>query len=113
MKSTNIIKAPYRLDADFCKKMQDHTLVSIDLNENVVLDLSQTLDIDGSGIGLIAYLFKRLQNANKKLYIFNTHKNVIDIFNSFGLIKILDIDTSEVKPGKMWKSYCNTEFAYR
>ena len=97
------------LDGDASSAMRDSlaSLVEIDARE-VVLDLSHVTFIDGSGIGAIAFLFKRLAARGRWLSLAGAAGQPLAMLRHLGLATTLGIDKGRPRrsflslPGLAW-----------
>ena len=79
--------------ADYFKEQIEDKLSS-KIN-NLILDLSEIKFIDSSGLGAILAKYKQLNNRGGKLAIVNPTPQVKRIFELSGILKIINIYSSE------------------
>ena len=65
------------------------------LNLNVVMDFARTEAIDGSGVGALVYVFKRLAADGKRLSIRNVSGQPLALLNAAGLLRTLGTERPE------------------
>lgn len=68
-------------------------LAVIDARE-VVIDFSAVAFMDGSGVGAISYLFKRLNARGRRLTLCGVSGQPLAVFRSLGLARPLGIDAN-------------------
>lgn len=68
----------------------------------VELDLSGVSSIDGSGIGAIAYLFKRLVATGRTLAVTGVSGEPRALLESLGLSRILGLEPRPSRRGRPW-----------
>lgn len=71
----------------------------------VVLDLSDVATIDGSGVGAISFLFKRLIASGRKLVVTGASGQPLATLTELGLCRILGLDAApsrSVSPRHRW-----------
>lgn len=92
LESYSIIKMPKLVDNHLATKIREvfdelleHT------NNNVVIDFNETLGIDTSGIGAIAYLFKRLHRRGLTLELIGLQRQPLRKIKALHLNAIITI----------------------
>jgi len=60
----------------------------------VVLDMSETVSIDSSGIGLLVYLYKELTAKSKALVLRRPHRNIYSLLMETGIDRLFDVELS-------------------
>ena len=63
----------------------------------VVLDLSQVCFVDGSGLGAISFLFKRLSACGRRLSVVGASGQPLAMLRHLGRAKMLGIADDEVR----------------
>ena len=63
----------------------------------VVLDLSDVLSMDGSGIGALSFLFKRLTARRRKLVLNGVAGQPLAMIGELGLLRTLGIADSAIR----------------
>lgn len=58
-------------------------------NENVTMDLSRVVKLDGSGIGAMAYVRRRLNEAGHNLTVINASPPASALLSDLGLTELL------------------------
>jgi len=97
------------LDGEASRGMRD-SLVALAAVEgkDVVIDLSHVTFIDGSGVGALAFLFKRLASRGRRLALAGVSGQPLAMLRHLGLAKTLDIKDSGSRrsffsiPGIAW-----------
>ena len=70
----------------------------------VVLDLAGVSAIDGSGLGAIAYLFKRLLARGRKLVVTSVAGQPLALLREMGLTELLGLDQRSAR-GAVWQRW--------
>jgi anti-anti-sigma regulatory factor len=66
--NTRILRLVGRLDGDGVTRLRAQLVAAVtDLSSDVTADLSSVTSIDGSGIGALAFLHRRLASAGRRL----------------------------------------------
>lgn len=68
----------------------------------VVLDLSGVASMDGSGLGAITYMFKRLVARGRQLVVTGVSGQPLDMLTELGLTRILGLETPRPAPRGAW-----------
>ncbi len=97
------------LDSEASRSIRDSlsALAVVDARE-VVIDLSRVTFIDGSGIGAISFLFKRLAARGRRLTVTGVSGQPLAMLRHLGLAAALGIEASRVRrsffsfPGLAW-----------
>jgi len=71
----------------------------------VVLDFTDVDTIDGSGVGAISFLFKRLIASGRKLVVTGVAGQPLAILTELGLARILGLDTPTARSAHSLKSW--------
>ncbi len=72
--------------------------------KRVVLDMSAVSAMDGSGLGAISFLFKRLMSRGRKLVVSSVAGQPLKMLTELGLASLLSIETAAARPaaGRGW-----------
>jgi anti-anti-sigma factor len=86
------------LDSEASRDMRDSltALAAVDARE-VVIDLSHVTFIDGSGIGAISFLFKRLAARGRRLTLAGVSGQPLAMLRHLGLARPLGVGAGEVR----------------
>lgn len=84
-----VFKAPARLEADDIRKIRSEFDRLAASGQDVVIDLSRTEAIDGSGVGAIVFAFKRLTATGGHLTISNVSGQPLQLLHSADLLRTL------------------------
>lgn len=71
----------------------------------VVIDLSKVTSIDGSGIGAIAFLFKRLVSRGRSVVLTGAHGQPLQVLRDLGLDHVLGVAERRTVPRRGWLSW--------
>ena len=93
--SVFVFKAPARFEARDVKVLRPEIERLAKLNVNVAMDFARTETIDGSGVGALVYVFKRLAAGGKRLSIRNVSGQPLTLLDSAGLLRMLSVDRPE------------------
>ncbi len=95
---TIMIHLPERLTIDSEAEILRQTFQSIIQNEpvplKIILDFSQTIFIDSSGIGILTYILRNVQSCSTKLILWGVHPKITELFS---LLNLTDVFTIELK----------------
>lgn len=97
------------LDSEASRSMRD-SLVALAAVEarDIVIDLSHVTFIDGSGLGAISFLFKRLAARGRRLSVAGVSGQPLAMLRHLGLAKTLGIQETRARrsffsiPGMAW-----------
>ena len=89
--SAFVFKAPVSFVSSDVKVLRPEIERLAKLNVNVVMDFARTETIDGSGVGALVYVFKRLAVGGKRLSIRNVSGQPLTLLNSAGLLRTLSV----------------------
>lgn len=97
------------LDSEASRSMRD-SLVALAAVEakDVVIDLSHVTFLDGSGVGALSFLFKRLASRGRRLALAGVSGQPLAMLRHLGLAKTLGIQERGVRrsffsiPGMAW-----------
>lgn len=59
-------------------------------NENVAIDMSRVQQLDGAGIGAVAYVQRRLKAKGREVRVINPSEPATQMLRDFGLADLLD-----------------------
>ena len=93
--SAFVFKAPAHFEASDIRAMRPEIERLARLNLNVVMDFARTEAIDGSGVGALVYVFKRLAADGKRLSIRNVSGQPLALLNAAGLLRTLGTERPE------------------
>jgi anti-sigma B factor antagonist len=80
-----------RLDASIANDFKNTVIDTIAKTNNIILDFSNVDFIDSSILSALVYLYKLCQKENKKLFLVNLSKKLLNIFHITGLTSIFKI----------------------
>lgn len=87
-----VFKAPARFDASEVRGLRQEFERLAHSNGDVVIDLARTEVLDGSGVGALAYTFKRLVAGGNRLTVRNVSGQPLNMLNECGLLRALVAD---------------------
>ncbi len=80
------------IDMDNSRIIEDHFRAAFESHHgDVVFDLSETLALFSSGIGLIMRLYNVVKESGKQMHIVNAAPRIREAMENMGLGRILDI----------------------
>lgn len=86
----SIIKMPPFVDAQLAAKLRDRFDALLkQANKKVIIDFSGTVKVDSSGIGAIAYLYKKLYLQGLTLELIGLHKQPFRKIKQLGLDEVI------------------------
>jgi anti-anti-sigma factor len=95
--NTGMIHLPKRLSAASEAEILRETFQLIMQNEpaprKIILDFSQTIFIDSSGIGILMYILRSVQSCNTKLILWGIHPDVKELFSLLDLDDVFTIES--------------------
>ncbi|MFC5466845.1 STAS domain-containing protein [Lederbergia graminis] len=80
------------LDIDSTEVVEEDLLPNIKSYQKVMLDFTEVLFVDSSGMGLLIHLVQTLQEEGVNVTIANVREEVMDVFNLLQLPDILGDD---------------------
>ena len=89
-----VVQLTEELDADTLKSLRSDLTLFSELDNDLVLDMSEVTFIDSSGIGAIVYLYKRLAANGHSLAIVNVNGQPERLFEMLHLAKTISCFTS-------------------
>ena len=72
-------------------------ILAVSAAKRVVLDFSSVTLLDGTGVGAIAYLFKRLLARDRKLVVTSVSGQPLAMLRDLGLAKALGLGAAPVR----------------
>ena len=87
-----MVKMPELVDASLAPKFHklfDELLK--DINRNIIIDFTDTSYLDSSGIGAIAYLFKRLHRSGLTLELIGLQRQPLKKIRTLRLDEVISI----------------------
>lgn len=66
--------------------------------QRVVLDFADVSAMDGSGLGAVSYLFKRLMSRGRKLVVRSVAGQPLNMLTELGLADLLSMDAAPARP---------------
>lgn len=94
LEKKSVIKVSVNMDAVIANNLKaNFNELLNDLQQQVVLDLSNVEYIDSSGIGVLVYFYKKLTCKDRTLMIINVLEQPMELFSLLRLNKIIDIET--------------------
>jgi anti-anti-sigma factor len=100
----SIIKIPQKVDAKLVPKIWgDFDDLLKYVNKNVIIDFNETVSIDSSAIGAIAYLYKRLYRQGLTLELIGLHNQPLKKIRELHIDEIMTISRkiSGTMPSKL------------
>ena len=84
-----VFKAPTRLEAVEVKRLRPELDRLAALAGDVIIDLARTEAIDGSGVGAIVYVYKRLSERGHRVTVRNVSGQPSALLGAAGLLRTL------------------------
>jgi anti-sigma B factor antagonist len=88
-------KAPACLDAAHVADLRSEFERLATCADDVVVDMTRTETLDGSGVGAMVYAFKRLAVKGRRLTIRNVSGQPLSLLHSAGLLSTLSAEKRE------------------
>lgn len=89
---TQVFKPPVNFDAGGVASCRSEIEGLINAHGDVVIDMGRVQSIDGSGFGVIAYLYKRLVRAERTVALVNVAGEPRELLQKTGFLAVLNVD---------------------
>ena len=95
---TLVIQAEERLDLASAQKFHDELDAAIASSERaVVIDMSGLTYISSAGLRVVVQMVRRMQRQDAKLALCSLSNEVLDVFNTSGIARLVDIRPSRAE----------------